>query len=166
MNSIILKLNELKIYSPDGKIEVRKIDTAEDYNQQNKNEVEYDVNIREDHESGKVTSDLNIFYGITDNLTTGGTYKREVEEIDGSFEYINSGRGELIYSNYIRKYPYVLTFGGERTFDNYNTEDKNYEDRYSYDTLGEIKVDDWKFTVQRENFGKYYDEKTTDTYEV
>ena len=157
---------ELKIYSPDGKIEVRKIDTAEDYNQQNKNEVEYDVNIREDHESGKVTSDLNIFYGVTDNLTTGGTYKREVEEIDGSFEYINSGRGELIYSNYIRKYPYVLTFGGEKTFDNYNTEDKNYEDRYSYDTLGEIKVDDWKFTVQRENFGKYYDEKTTDTYEV
>lgn len=157
---------EVKIYSPDGKIEVRKIKTVESYNQQNRNEVEYDIDIRENKESKKISSTVNVYYGITDNLTSGGSYIRDIEKVNDKFEYVNSGRGELIYSNYIKKYPYLLRIGGEKTFDKYKDFENDYSKRYKYDYLAEVTIDNLKLHTETENYGKFYGEKKRDKYEI
>lgn len=156
---------ELKVYSPDGKIAVKEIKTADDYNQQNKNEVEYDVNIQEDHDSGKIKTESNVYYGITDNLTVGAGYVREPEEVDEKTEYVDEGRLEFVYSNYLKSMPYTFRVGGEKTFNDYvDSRGRDFSKRYQYDYLGQLTVDKWKFVIEEKNYGNFYEEKRKTSY--
>lgn len=156
----------LKIYSPDGKISKKVINTTSDYNQQNKGEVEYDFNIRENHEIKKPSIYANAFYGLTDNLTIGGTYFRDPEEINGKYKYLDRGRGELIFSDSIKTYPFTLKIGGEKVFNEYidDLTLKNTKDDYKYDYLGQIDINDLRLKFEQENYGKFYDEKRETSY--
>lgn len=158
---------ELKVYSPDGKIAVKEIKTTDDYNQQNKKEVEYDVNIQEDHESGKIKTESNVYYGITNNLTVGAGYKREVEEIDKKNKYVDDGRLELVYSDYLKSMPYTFRVGGEKTFNDYiDKRGRDFSKRYQYDYLGQLTVNNWKFVIEERNYGRFYEEKRKSSYRV
>lgn len=158
---------ELKVYSPDGKIAVKEIKTTDDYNQQNKNEVEYDINIQEDHDSGKIKTESNVYYGITNNLTVGAGYKREVEEIDEKNKYVDDGRLELVYSDYLKSMPYTFRVGGEKTFNDYvDSRGRDFSKRYQYDYLGQLTVNNWKFVIEERNYGKFYEEKRKNSYRV
>lgn len=158
---------QLKVYTPDGKILMNEIQTADDYGQQNKSEVEYDIALRENKASGKVKTDVNVHYGVTDNLTAGLSYSRGVEKINGDNKYVDSVRGELIYSNYFKKLPFTIKFGGENSLNSYvDTSGKDFSKKYKYDLLGQITVKDFKFIVEQNNYGSYYDEKRENSYRI
>ncbi len=158
----------LKIYQASGEITFVKISTASDYNQQNKGEIEYDINIREDDNSKKIKTDSNIYYGLLDNLTVGLGYEREIEEIDNKYRYLENGRLELVYSNFIYNYPYTIVGGGEKTFNKIydKNNERNTKDRVHYDFKGQLDIDNLRFKVEHENKDSYYDEKQINNYNV
>lgn len=158
----------LKIYSPDGKILKKIINTTSDYNQQNKGEVEYDFYIRENHAIKKPTIYANTYYGITDNLTLGATYLRDPQEINGDYKYLDKGRGELVYSNNFSEASYTFRLGGEKTFNKYvdDVTLKNTKDEYKYDYLGQVDIKDFRFKFENNEYGKYFDEKSERGYSV
>lgn len=158
----------LKIYTPDGKILKKVINTTSDYNQQNKGEVEYDFYIRENHDIKKPTIYANTYYGITDNLTLGATYLRDPKEINGDYKYLDKGRGELVYSNNFSEASYTFRLGGEKTFNKYvdNVTLKNTKDEYKYDYLGQVDIKDFRFKFENNEYGKYFDEKSERSYSV
>lgn len=158
----------LKIYTPDGKIYKKVINTTSDYNQQNKGEVEYDFYIRENHKIKKPSIYANTYYGLTDNLTVGATYLRDPEDINGDYKYLDRGRGELIYSNNFSEASYTFRLGGEKTFSKY-VDDltlKNTKDEYKYDYLGQVDIKDLRFKIENTKYGKYYDDKNERSYSV
>ena len=150
---------QLKVYTPDGKILVKNITTTENYNQQNKGEVEYDINIRENHDKERYTSNINMFYGVTDHLTLGAGYSRELDVINNKVKYLDLGRAELVYGNTINSYAYTLKLGGDKAFNSYKTETKDYSERYGYDVLGQINIGKFKYIAEHNRYGSYYDEK-------
>ncbi|MBC2857010.1 carboxypeptidase regulatory-like domain-containing protein [Cetobacterium sp. 2A] len=152
---------ELKIYTPDGKILTRIINTTSNYNQQNKGEVEYDVNIRENHEIEKPTIDSKVYYGLTDNLTVGVGYLRDPELINDNYEYLDKGRIEAVYSDYIYSMPYTIRAGGDKVFNEfeYKVNEKNTKDDYSYDLLGQIDINKVRLRLEHESKGEFYEDK-------
>ncbi|WP_300341576.1 hypothetical protein [Fusobacterium sp.] len=159
----------LKIYSPNGDIETRYINTAQNYNQQNKGEVEYDITLREDKTSSKYKWDANMYYGLTQELTLGLGSKRTPEKRKDKYEFLDEGRMELTYSNNITnsQFPVTLRFGNDRTFTSgLDNSGKEYDERYEYDGLLEVGIYDWRLKTEAENYGKYYDEKNINRYEV
>lgn len=158
----------LKIYTPDGKILKKTINTTSDYNQQNKGEVEYDFYIRENHEIKKPSIYANTYYGLTDNLTVGATYLRDPEDINGDYKYLDRGRTELVYSNNFSEASYTFRLGGEKTFNEYvdKLTLKNTKDEYKYDYLGQVDIKDLRFKIENTEYGKYYDEKSERSYSV
>ena len=156
----------LKIYSPDGKIFKKIINTTSDYNQQNKGEVEYDFNIRENHDIKKPSIYANAYYGLTESITVGATYYRDPEDINGKYKYLDRGRGEVIYSDSLKSYPITLKVGGEQVFNEYidDVTLKNTKDDYKYDYLGQIDLNDLRLKFEQENYGKFYDDKRETRY--
>mgnify|MGYP005887900417 CR=1 FL=1 len=152
---------KLRIYTEDGKIYEKIINTTSDYNQQNKGEWEYNFDIREDHASDRYRINAITYYGLTDSLTAGAGYIKEPRTINNKYEYLDKGRGELIFSNSIKGYQYILRAGGEKAFNNYidDVTLKSTEDEYKYDLLGQIDFKDLRFKYQQENYGKYYYDK-------
>ena len=151
----------MRIYTEDGKIYEKIINTTSDYNQQNKGEWEYNFDIREDHASDRYRINAMTYYGLTDSLTAGAGYIKEPRTINEKYEYLDKGRGELIFSNSIKGYQYTLRAGGEKAFNNYvdDVTLKSTEDEYKYDLLGQIDFKDLRFKYQQENYGKYYYDK-------
>lgn len=151
----------LKIYTEDGKIYERIINTTSDYNQQNKGEWEYNFDVREDHVSDRYRINAMTYYGLTDSLTVGGGYIKEPRTINERYEYVDKGRGELVFSNSIKGYQYTLMSGGEKAFNNYvdDVTLKSTDDEYKYDFLGQIDIKDLRLKYQQENFGEYYSDK-------
>ena len=151
----------LKVYTQDGKIFTKTINTTSDYNQQNKGEVEYDFNLRENHEIARPTLNTNIYYGLTNNLTMGLGYMREPELINDEYEYLNKGRGELIYSNTVYSFPYTFRVGGDKVFEDYtySVNEKSTKDDYSYDFLGQIDIKKLRLRAEQVNRGEFYEEK-------
>lgn len=158
----------LKVYSPDGKIYKRVINTTSNYNQQNKGEIEYDFNIRENHEIKKPSIYVNTYYGLTDSLTIGASYFREPTEINQKYEYLDHGRGEIIYSNSIKTFPYTFRIGGEKVFNEFINDInlKNTKDEYKYDFLGQIDINKFRFKAEQDKYGKFYDDKSENRYSV
>lgn len=158
----------LKIYEPDGKIYMKTINTTSDYNQQNKGEVEYDFTIREEDEIGRFAIDSNVYYGVTNNLTLGLGYLRDSYLINDKYEYLNKGRGELVYSNTVYSMPYTLRFGGDKVFENYTYKlnEKSTSDDYSYDFLGQIDIKKLRLKVEQINKGNFYDVKKEESFEA
>lgn len=152
---------KLRIYTEDGKIYEKIINTTSDYNQQNKGEWEYNFDIREDHASDRYRINAITYYGLTDSLTAGAGYIKEPRTINNKYEYLDKGRGELIFSNSIKGYQYTLRAGGEKAFNNYidDVTLKSTEDEYKYDLLGQIDFKDLRLKYQQENYGKYYYDK-------
>lgn len=152
---------KLRIYTEDGKIYEKIINTTSDYNQQNKGEWEYNFDIREDHASDRYRINAMTYYGLTDSLTAGAGYIKEPRTINEKYEYVDKGRGELVFSNSIKGYQYTLRAGGEKAFNNYvdDVTLKSTEDEYKYDLLGQIDFKDLRFKYQQENYGKYYYDK-------
>lgn len=159
---------ELKIYTPNNEIYIKEINTTQDFNQQNKNEIEYDINIRENHEMKKIKTNVDIYYGITDNLTIGGGYQREPEEVNGDIKDIDSIKTEMVYSNFIfNNYAYTFKFGTEKLLETYLTdENENYSNAYSYNFLGQIQIDKLRLTYERDIYGDFYQNKFEDRYEI
>ncbi|WP_349764275.1 carboxypeptidase-like regulatory domain-containing protein [Fusobacterium sp. SYSU M8D902] len=151
----------LRVYTEDGKIYEKIINTTSDYNQQNKGEWEYDFDIREDHESNRYRINAMTYYGLTDSLTAGAGYIKEPRTINEKFEYVDKGRGELVFSNSLKGYQYTLRVGGEKTFNNYVDDItlKSTDDEYKYDFLGQIDLQNFRLKYQQENFGEYYYDK-------
>lgn len=151
----------LRVYTEDGKIYEKIINTTSDYNQQNKGEWEYNFDIREDHASDRYRINAITYYGLTDSLTVGAGYIKEPRTINNKYEYLDKGRGELVFSNSIKGYQYTLRAGGEKAFNNYvdDVTLKSTEDEYKYDLLGQIDFKDLRFKYQQENYGKYYYDK-------
>lgn len=152
---------ELKIYTPDGKIVSKNINTTSNYNQQNKGEVEYDINIRENHDIEKPTIDLRAYYGLTDHLTIGSQYTRDPNLINDEYVNLDKGRAEAIYSNFLDSFPYTLKIGGEKVFDSYEHKinEKNTKDSYTYDYLGQIDILKTRLKLEQMNRGKFFDNK-------
>ena len=146
----------LRVYEPTGKIYTINVNTAVDFRQQNKGEIEYDFKIREDYESKKYSSEGNIYYGITENLTIGTGYIRSVDTVDEKNEYQDIFNGELVYSNNIFRAPYTLVLGGER----------GQEKRTKEYLEAQVQLKDFKLRTEHQNFGLYYDLETLRTYTV
>ncbi|MDX8336579.1 hypothetical protein [Candidatus Cetobacterium colombiensis] len=157
----------LRVYTPDGKIYNIDINTTSDYNQQKKGEIEYDISVRENHEYSKLETNANIYYGITENFTGGFNYSRTVETEDNKIGYLDTIRGEAVYSNTAFSFPYTLVLGGDKALSSYkNTENYSNKDRYGYDYTGQIDIKDFRFIVSQQHFGKYFDEKKSEDYSI
>lgn len=159
----------LKIYEINGKISEKIINTTSDYNQQNKGEVEYDLNIRENHNiDNKYTILSNIYYGLTDNTTIGLGYEREIEQINDNYEYLNKGRLELVYSNFLLSNPYTFRLGGDKVIDEYEYKinEKNTKDDYSYDLLGQIDIKKVRLKLEHLENGEFYENKNETRFNV
>jgi hypothetical protein len=150
----------LKIYTPQGEILLRSIQTLKNFNQQKKNEIEYNIDIRERRINNKYNATIETFYGLTEFLTLGFDYMRSPElTSDNKWKYLEESQLELIYSNKLKDYPYVLSFGYGKAF-------TLYPDKTSYDLLAEIDIRDWSFSTELEKFGHYYDSKFTKNFEI
>ncbi|MGL5568352.1 MAG: hypothetical protein ACRDB9_03820 [Cetobacterium sp.] len=159
----------LRVYQPDGRIYTIDIDTAANYFQQNKGETEYDISFREVDQYDRYSINANLYHGITQNLTLGLGYVHEPENVgDNRIEYLEHIRGEVVYSNYIYRFPYTLVLGTERALntDVVNEDGSSNKDRYSYDGTFQIDIKDFRFVVDGANYGKYFDEKFQEGYSI
>lgn len=159
----------LRVYQPDGRIYTIDIDTATNYFQQNKGETEYDIYLREMDQYNRYSVNANVYHGITQNLTLGLGYMFEPEDIgNDQIEDYQHIRGEVVYSNYIYRFPYTLVLGTERALNTsvVSEEGLSNKDRYSYDGTFQIDIKDFRFIAERAHFGKYFDEKLDENYTV
>ena len=146
----------LRIYEPNGKIYTIDINTAVDFRQQNKGEIEYDFKIREDHDSKKYASEGNIYYGLTENLTLGTGYIRSIDTSNEKIDYLDLFNAEAVYSNYVFRMPYTLVLGGE----------KGKEQRTKEYLEAQIQINNFKLRTEHQNFGLYYDLETVRSYTI
>lgn len=146
----------LRVYEPNGKIYTIDINTAVDFRQQNKGEIEYDFKIREDHDSKKYASEGNIYYGLTENLTLGTGYIRSIDTSNEKIDYLDLFNAEAVYSNYVFRMPYTLVLGGE----------KGKEQRTKEYLEAQIQINNFKLRTEHQNFGLYYDLKTVRSYTI
>ncbi len=144
----------LRVYEQSGKIYTIDINTAVDFRQQNKGEIEYDFKIREDYDSKKYGSSGNIYYGFTENLTFGTGYLRSINSSDDRVEYIDIFNAEAVYSNNVFRMPYTLVLGGEHGRDKRT---KEYLE-------AEIQMKSFKLRTEHQNYGLYYDLETSRSY--
>lgn len=144
------------------------INTTDDYNQQKKGEIEYDISFREDSKFNKYETNANVYYGITDNFTTGFNYSRTLETTEnGESGYLDTIRGEGVYSDTVYSLPYTLVLGGEKAINTYkNIDGPKDKDRYGFDYTGQIDVQNFKIIASGAHFGKYFDEKQSNDYSV
>lgn len=152
----------LKIYSPDGKIELREVYTARTYNHQGKGEIEYDIDFRESHDNNnKIRGNANIYYGLTNNLTLGLGLDRSFETVQDKTTLVETGNLELLYSNFFKeKYGYTLELRTERGMNIFENNDKNYlDERYINSGYFQIDIDKFQFSFENKQYGKSYDEK-------
>lgn len=158
----------LKIYDPNGKIYMKKINTTTDYNQQNKGQFEYDISFREDDESKKTRLDSKIFYGLTNNLTLGVGYDRDIEEVNKKYNYVDSGSTEVVWSDSIFSYPYVVSYEKKKTFTKLYDESKNrnYKNKNEDVLKAQLDIKNFRFKVDNKYRDKYYDEKREEEYTV
>ncbi|MGL5088479.1 MAG: hypothetical protein ACRC6Z_03360, partial [Cetobacterium sp.] len=159
----------LRIFQPDGRVSTVDIDTATNYFQQNKGETEYDLSLKEVDQYNRYSINANLYHGLTQNMTLGLGYNYEPEDVgDGRVEYLEYLRGEVVYSNYIYKFPYTLVLGTERAL---NTEIENEDgasnkNRYSYDGTFQIDIKDFRFVIDQTQYGSYFDEKSDEQYSI
>lgn len=146
----------LRVYEPNGKIYTIDINTAVDFRQQNKGEIEYDFKIREDHDSKKYASEGNIYYGLTENLTLGTGYIRNIDTSNEKADYLDLFNAEAVYSNYVFRMPYTLVLGGE----------KGKDQRTKEYLEAQIQINDFKLRTEHQNFGLYYDLETVRSYTI
>ncbi len=142
---------QLKIYAPNGDVETRYINTAQNYNQQNKGEIEYDISFREDYDSKRYNWNANVYYGLTNELTVGVGSKRAPEKRGDDYKFLDEGRIELTYTNrvYSNQFPVTLKVGNDRTYTSgEGTNGRKYSERYKYDGLAQLSLGNWMFKTE------------------
>lgn len=146
------RIYTLKIYTLEGRIYTLEINTAVYFKQQNKGQIEYDFKMRENYLSGKYLGEGNIYYGLSENLTLGGGFLRGVE----NDQYLDSGKGELIYSNKIFNSTYIILLGSQFAKENRN---QNY-------IQTRLDVEKIRIFSENRNYGSYFKEKHSGKYRV
>lgn len=152
---------QLKIYYPDGRIELKDIVTTVDYNRQRVGEIEYDVNFQEVEGHKGIDSNLGFYYGVSNSLTLGFGVDRELTESrSGSKKYLNTMNGEAIFGNTFNGTSYVLKLEGEQALDNFiDSDERRVSNKNLFGYLTEVARDKWKVTYEEKNYGTYYSEK-------
>lgn len=174
----------LKIYEPDGKIYEKEIKTVQDYNLQQKNQFEYKLALNENSQYNRYKTDIDIFYGVTNNFTVGFGYSRDIEDlqigrdytgnIKSETKYLNNAKIDLVYGGTYNTLSYIFNLSGTKTLNNYdsykeiNSEKKNIslDERYSYKYLNQFNYLKWKLIYEHEEFGEYYEEKSRDKLDL
>ena len=161
VNSLIKSGREfiLKIYEPNGKIWEKLVKINEDYNQQRKGEFGYDISIREDKESKRNDADLNIYYGYTDNLTMGFSWRQYPEMFNDDWTYIKEMGTELIYSNSIDGNPYTLSYEYTRGINKDESETESLKGKYKHRYFLDTDIKNFGITYEQFDNGRYYEEK-------
>ena len=149
----------LKIYEPSGKIWEKIIRINEDYNQQKKGEFGYDLSFGENKESKRNKADLNIYYGYTDNLTLGLSYRQRPEIFDDNWTYVKEMGTEFIYSNSIEGNPYTFTYEYSRGINRDVFEEKNLKHKEEHRFFLDMDIKDFNINYEQYVKGKYYEEK-------
>lgn len=159
---------QLKIYYPDGKIMMKDIRTSEDYNRQQRGEIEYDISLNENSSENGYTTDINFYYGISEKLTFGAGVNRDItRDYRDKKEYMTTVSTELTYGDTLNGYSYTLQLNGERTLDHYYDESlKNLEDRNQWGYLAEVTKNKWRTKFKQIRYAEYYDEKEDNNFEV
>lgn len=174
----------LRIYEPDGKIYEKEIKTVDDYNLQQKNQFEYKLSINENSQYDRYRTDIDIFYGVTNNFTLGLGYSRDIEDIQigrdptgnikSETKYLNNAKLDLVYGGTYNALSYVFNLSGTKTLNSYNSykeinnEKKNIslEERYSYRYLNQFNYSKWKLIYAHEEFGEFYEDKNRDKIDL
>ena len=159
---------QLKIYYPDGKIIMRDIRTSEDYNRQQKGEIEYDISMNENSSEHGYETDANFYYGITDKFTFGAGINREIiKDVHEQKDYMTTLNTELTYGDTLNGYSYTLQLNGERTLDSYYDDtNKNLRDRKQWGYLAEVTKSKWRAKFEQQRYAKYYEEKEKNNFGV
>lgn len=159
---------KLRIYTPDGKVYEKIINTTSNYNQQNKGEVEYDVSLRERDEISKVDFNSNVYYGVTDEFTIGGGYDRTATTINDKNLYLNKLNLEGIYSSSIKSIPYTFRIGGDKTLDSEkdNITGRDTKDDYSLNYLAQVDLRKLRLKLEQTRYGKYSDIKKEQSFYI
>lgn len=163
----------LKIYTPTGEIETREIRTARTYNQQDKGEIEYSINWREDKNTGEYKGNVDFYYGVTEHLTLSSGFSRNPIDITdrksdkgSECKFDDRVRGEVIYTNYLYSFPYTISLNTEKALSNYEQEEKKLENLYTVGGMGTITLKDLRFEYKEKYNGAYFDEKKVQNYNV
>lgn len=174
----------LKIYEPDGKIYEKEIKTVQDYNLQQKNQFEYKIGINENSQYDRYKTDIDIFYGVTNNFTVGFGYSRDIEDIQvgrdytgnikSETKYLNNAKLDLVYGGTYNAISYIFNVSGTKTLNNYSSykeigdekKNINLEERYSYKYLNQFNYSKWKIIYEHEKFGEFYEEKNRDKLDL
>lgn len=159
---------QLKIYYPDGKIMMKDIRTSEDYNRQQRGEIEYDISLNENSSENGYTTDINFYYGISEKLTFGAGVNRDItRDYRDKKEYMTTVSTELTYGDTLNGYSYTLQLNGERTLDHYYDDSfRNLEDRNQWGYLAEVTKNKWRTKFKQIRYAEYYDEKEDNNFEV
>lgn len=152
---------QLKIYYPDGKIMMKDIRTSEDYNRQQRGELEYDISLNENSSENGYTTDINFYYGVSEKLTFGAGVNRDItRDYRDKKDYMTTVNTELTYGDTLNGYSYTLQLNGERTLDHYYDDSfKNLEDRNQWGYLAEVTKNKWRTKFEQIRYAEYYDEK-------
>ncbi|MGL4861582.1 MAG: hypothetical protein ACRC3I_03275 [Cetobacterium sp.] len=157
----------LKIYTPDGKIIEKEINTSRDYNQQEYGELEYSFFIEENKVNNSYPMKADLFYGITEKITLGVGYRKEAYLEQAGKKYLDSSEIEIIYGENLNGYSYTLksTFG--QTWNNFkDSKGKSLNKKNNYSLLGDLKFGDYRFLLGHERFGEFYNEKHSTEAEI
>ena len=159
---------QLKIYYPDGKIVMKDIRTSEDYNRQQRGEIEYDISMNENAEEHGYTTDINFYYGVTDKFTFGAGINRDITKNDSlQKDYMTTVNTELTYGDTLNGYSYTLQLNGERTLDHYYDDTlRNLGDRNQWGYLAEVTKNKWRTKFEQTRYAEYYDEKEENNFEI
>lgn len=159
---------QLKIYYPDGKIIMKDIRTSEDYNRQQRGEIEYDISLNENSSENGYTTNINFYYGITEKFTFGAGINRDIIKNDSlEKDYMTTVNTELTYGDTLNGYSYTLQLNGERTLDHYYDDSfRNLEDRNQWGYLAEVTKNKWRTKFKQIRYAEYYDKKEDNNFEV
>jgi hypothetical protein len=105
---------------------------------------------------------------LTDNLTFGLGYDKEIENLNTRYEYIENGSLEAIYNDTFFSYPYVLSYEDKRVFTKIYDKDrkKNTKDKNSKHFKGQIDINKLRLKFENDFKEKYYEEKRDENYTV
>lgn len=172
----------LRIYQPDGKIYEKEIKTVNDYNLQQKNQTEYKLGIHENSQFSKYESELELFYGLTNNFTLGLGFSRSIEELnsksdfsDTKASYLDDLKLDLVYGGTYNAFSYIFNISGTQTLNDYSiykttnsdtVEKISSKDRYTYKYLNQFNYRKWKLIYEHQELGNFYDEKTNDKLDL
>lgn len=159
---------QLKIYTPDGKITLKDIRTSEDYNRQQKGEIEYDLSLNEEEGGSGYNTNANFYYGLSDKFTVGLGYNREIGNSNGNGKkYLSNLTGELTYGNAYNGYSYTLQLNGEYSLDSFKDKDgKDLSDKNQWGYLAEVTKNKWRVKYDETNYGSYHPDKNDRNFEV